>query len=307
MKNFRVRNRVFGTYPSVFHHPGIIGGSGPNNIYGIVQLKKMFFDLIGDPSNGSFWDRKEKIRLNIPEVSSDQVSSTSNVITIIFVTNLKELGSAARSCDFFGIPYRILGQEISVWSNTLKLKLLRDEIPKIKTKYIMLLDSDDVFLIDNISHIVNTFELYFECDMLLNAAQNFWPKNWLKYEENEHEIYQFMNQIGNQIGSRHKYMNSGAFIAKTIFLKEMLKELNIEEGPVPDDDQSLYILLYKKYYPRMQLDYNCRIFQCEFDEELVVESPLLPWYKRQILHSRSLIYPLLVKHAEFRRKRKIDE
>lgn len=297
MDDFRVRNKVFGTYPSVFHHPGRIGDG--NRIFGIVQLKKLWFDLIGNSENGFFWDQKENLRFKIPTPSQSIAKEIGDQVTVIFVTNLKEPGSGPRSLDYFGIPYRILGSNIKVWSsNGLKIKLLNQELPNIKTKYFMLLDANDTFVISDLSRVLDLFENSFDCDMLLNAGQNLWP-HWL---DEMKEFQEFCDQIGDQVGSAHRYVNTGALIAKTDFYKEIVQTFDIDQAPLPGDDQAAFYPLYKKYYPKIQLDYYCQIFQCEFDEEILIESSLLPWYRKYLIHSQTRLYPFLKNYASFRRR-----
>lgn len=297
--NFRVKNKAFGTYPSIFHHPGRIGDG--NRILGIIQLKRIFFDLIGTSENGYFWDFKEKIRLKIPTAPVLQPAKVAEKLTVIFVSNLQESGSGPRSLDFFGIPYRILGSHITQWtSNGLKLELLEKELPSIRTKYFMLLDSNDTFVINDLAQAIELFETEFDCDILLNAGQNLWP-GWL---DSMKEYRLFCDQIGEQFESPHRYVNTGAFIAKTDFYREIVKNFDINEAPLPGDDQAAFYPLYKQYYPRIQLDYYCKIFQCEFDEELEIESSVLPWHRKQLVHSQSVLYPFLRKHAAIRRKQR---
>ena len=290
-----IKNKRFQTYPSIFHHPGKIGDG--NRIIGIVQLKKLLFNLIGKSENGYFWDYKEKISMKIP-TPSFSVSAVADKLTVILVSNLKEIGSGPRSLDYFGIPYRLLGSQVEQWSsNGLKLKFLHDELTSIKTEYFMLLDSNDTFVVDNLVKAIEIFETSLDCDILLNAGQRLWP-SWSS-EMDEYRL--FCDQVGEQFQSDHRYVNTGAFIARTEFYKEIIKTFDINNSPLPGDDQAAFYVLYKQYYPRIQLDYTCKIFQCEFDEELEICSVMLPWYKKKILHSKSLAYPLLKKYSAWRR------
>jgi len=295
MQAFRVKNKAFGTYPSIFHHPGKVGDG--NRILGIVQLKQLFFDVIGDSKNGYFWHDKEKVRLKIPTTSDLELEEISSKLTVIFVTNLKEVGSGPRSLDYFGIPYRLLGAQVENWSNSLKIKFLNDEISNIKTKYFMLLDTSDTFVVNNLVEAVKTFEAC-NCEMLLNAGQRLWP-HWIDVMK---EYGAFCDQVGDAVGSPHRYVNTGALIAKTEFYSQIVKTFSVDEAPLPGDDQSAFYPLYKEYYPRIQLDYYCKVFQCEFDEELSVECPDLSWYRKQIVHSKTPFYPILCKYAAMRRK-----
>lgn len=297
MENFQVKNKVFSSYPSIFHHPGRIGDG--NRILGILQLKKIFFDLIGDVKNGYFRDEKEKIRLKIPAVSHTLQEEIASKLTVVFVSNLKEKGSGPRSLDYFGIPYRILGSKVDKWSNSLKIKFLNDELSNIKTKYFMLLDSSDIFVINDLSQLLSRFEAL-NCQMLLNAGQNLWPY-WLDVMK---EYQTFCDQVGDEMKTDHRYVNTGAIIAETEFYKDIAKTFDVNEAPLSGDDQSAFYPLYKQHYPRIKLDYHCNIFQCEFDEEISVESSALLWHRKQIIHSQSPLYPVLRKYAAIRRSRR---
>jgi len=109
-------------------------------------------------------------------------------------------------------------------------------------------------------------------------------------------------RVGDKLGIFHRYVCGGALIAETDFYRSIANDFDIVNNPIPGDDQTLWYLLYKKYYPRIQLDHHCNIFQCEFDEELSLEMPSIPWYRKQIVHSRSPLYPLFKKQASLRRK-----
>ncbi|WP_373541659.1 glycosyltransferase domain-containing protein [Chamaesiphon sp.] len=294
---FQVKNKKFNTYPSIFHHPGKIGDG--NKILGIIQLKKLFFASICEKENGCFIDHKEKISFKIPTPSSS-ISAVANKLTVVFVSNLKEIGSGPRSLDYFGVPYRIIGSQVEQWSNELKLKLLNDELSSIKTKYFMLLDSNDTFIVNDFNRAMKIFETLFDCDILLNAGQNLWP-SWPD-EMREHQL--FCDRIGERVKSNHKYVNTGAFIAKTEFYKEIMKTFDIDKSPLPGSDQAAFYPLYKQYYPKIQLDHTCKIFQCEFDEELEIESSILPWYRKHLVHTKSLAYPLFKKYASWHRNKK---
>jgi len=298
MKNFLVKNKAFNTYPSIFHDPGRIGDG--NRVLGIVQLKELLFDLIGDSENGYFWDAKEAIKLKIPTVKTCFSEKISDKLTIVFVTNLKEIGSGPRSLDYFGVPYWIIGSEVEKWSMELKIKILNDELTKIETKYFMLLDSNDTFSVNDLSQIISNFETL-DCCMLINAGQNFWP-DWNEPQLEELGLRSFCDQIGDKLEISHRYVNGGALIAETDFYRSIANDFDIVNTPIPGDDQTFWCFLYKKYHPKIQLDYHCNIFQCEFDEELSLEMPFIPWHRKQLVHSQSLLYPLFKKQASLRRR-----
>ena len=296
MHNFKIRNKLFGTYPIIFHHPGYVGG--PNNIVGILKIKKLFFNFVKGPSGQTFLDRKEMIKYEIPASRELPTPDICKELTVIFITNLKEMGSAPRSLDYFGMPYRVFGSEVKNWKNSEKIALLIKELPLITTKYFLLMDTDDTFAVDKLDRILEEIKSKPECKMLLNAAQNFWPAEQLE----KYDVLSFCDKIGKEKKSAHKYINSGVFITETAFYRKIVPDMDVTKAPLIGSDQSLFYLLYKKYYPKVQLDYHCKVFQCEFDQELVIEAKSIPSWKRIYIHTESKIYPYYLIYLKNRQK-----
>jgi hypothetical protein len=282
--DFRIKNKKFNTCPVVFHHPGNVGSK--NNIFGIIRIKKMLFSILGKNSSEYFCGRKEIINYKVPAIQMESSSKTKELLTVVVITNLDEPGSGPRSLKAFGVDCKIVGREVENWSNIEKMRLLKRELPNIGTKYIMLLDSDDTFVVDGLDRVIEKIESIPECRLLMNAAQNFWPPVLHRIGNS----YEFCNRIGSEKKSMHRYVNSGVFIAEVEFLKEILEE-DIDP-PKEDDDQGVFCLLYQKYYPAFQLDYYCDVFQCEFDEELFIETNSLPFLQTTYFHSESKSYPI---------------
>ena len=283
--HIKIKNKRFNTCPIVFHHPGNVGG--PNNIFGIIKIKKMLFSILGKNSSEYFCGRKEVINYKVPAIQMESSRKTKELLTVVTITNLDEPGSAPRSLRAFGVNCRILGREVKDWKNVEKIKFLKRELSSISTKYIMLLDSDDTFVVDGLDRVIEKIESMPECRLLMNAAQNFWPPILHRVGNS----YEFCNRIGNEKKTNHRYVNSGVFIAEVEFLKEILEEKI--DNPYKDGDQGLFCLLYQKFYPAFQLDYYCEVFQCEFDEELSVDSNSLPFWQKIYFHSESKSYPIL--------------
>jgi len=57
------------------------------------------------------------------------------------------------------------------------------------------------------------------------------------------------------------YLNSGVWIARTEFLKEVIGDILSIRSSRPRSDQEIYRKLHKKYYPKIQVDSKCEIFQ----------------------------------------------
>jgi hypothetical protein len=242
---------------------------------GIIDLKRDLFALIGDPANGYFIDRKEGHRLPIPNVAPVD-SEVAQRLTTIFVSNLDEPGSAPRSLDYFGCPYLVIGKEIVEWGFQKRLKAIAAHLEEVGTEYLMVLDSDDVFAVDSLATVVDRFEKRFECDMLMNAAQNFWPPEL----EDDPGLRKFCESTPSVGGPEHKFVNGGLWIARTEFYRGIVDEV-MSTRPARDGcDQSVFYQVYRNHYPAIQMDYRCEIFQCEFDEELEWEAgPRAPWLR----------------------------
>jgi hypothetical protein len=273
-----VWNLRFGSQPTIFHHPGRIGNNCLNEIREIVALKQVFFSKIaGHKSRGTFLDRKEKFLLPIP--ASPSVFSPDPVLnkelTVLFVSNLPEKGSMARCLDFYGISYSILGQKIPRWTNVEKITLINEHLRFVRTPFVAFFDCDDVFATAPLQHALEIFKREFHCKMLLMGGEVLWPP---VFKEAPYRKYsKFFEEVQESKKSNHIYLNSGGWIADTNFVRRLFVELNTTRfEPFPEDDQPRFWMVYEKYYPEMLIDYECKIFQCEFSVELSLEGSMSP-------------------------------
>ena len=148
-----------------------------------------------------------------------------------------------------------------------KPKMLRDSLSKIKTEYIMGWDITDTFFTTTPNKIVERFESEFECDMLFNAELVCYPQE-------ARELYETWNNYDEIVNkSPFRFLNSGLWIAKTDFCREIIDDVIktkklVHMGSWPGD-QGVFQQVYKKYYPRIQVDSECKIFQatCNIQDE----------------------------------------
>jgi hypothetical protein len=263
-----VRNRVFETRPILFHHPGRTGRGNSNRIEGLIELKRDLFATIREGGGGWFRDRKEGHRLPVP-ASAAVDEELGQWLTVVFVSNLAEPGSGPRSLDHFGCPYRIIGRDIKRWSFQERLRAIDGFLPEIDTEYMLVADADDVFAVASLRTALERFEDEFDCEMLINAAQNFWPPEL----DRDPSIRAFCDATPAPGGPEHRYVNGGLWIGRTDFYREIAAEVLLTPPVRPGSDQCVLYCLYQKHHPAIQVDHRCRIFQCEFDEELEWESP----------------------------------
>ena len=157
-----------------------------------------------------------------------------------------------KTFNFFKVPYVMKGRGIENWVNTMKAGLLAEYLPTINTKYTMGIDSHDVLLLKDANGIIDVFENDFDCDMLFNGELVSYPEN--------NELAEFEKSIYGE--SPFRYLNSGVWIAKTEFLKTVMNDILEFRSSRPKSDQEIYRKLHKKYYPSVQIDYKCKLFQC---------------------------------------------
>lgn len=161
------------------------------------------------------------------------------------------------------IPFKAMGKEVTVWNNLQKFNLNLDAIKYSNCKYAMGLDAHDVLFIGDPAEAVRRFEET-DCDLLFNCETNFYPDFPIDYYV---ENKAFQTKVGK---GKYRYLNSGSWIGKSEFCKEFFEEcrkvrlwemfdctgrLNLYNC-----DQSVVHSIFKKYHPRVQLDYSCRIF-----------------------------------------------
>tara|TARA_R100000234_G_scaffold115095_1_gene90772 strand:- start:691 stop:1416 length:726 start_codon:yes stop_codon:yes gene_type:complete len=151
------------------------------------------------------------------------------------------------------------------WRNTFKFEILHNYLNKCTTEYFMCLDAIDVIWVDNPQKVMDIFKS-FDCEALFMST-------------NSTDGYECMPKIKEWVDTINlsgRYLNSGVYIGKTSFVKEMIEEgmkyavphgVTMDEyrgylGSRPDDypkgsqDQDIFRYIEKKFYPRMKVDYD---------------------------------------------------
>tara|TARA_Y100001938_G_C8057874_1_gene415504 strand:- start:216 stop:1016 length:801 start_codon:yes stop_codon:yes gene_type:complete len=224
----KLKNTIFDTEPYLFH----MNGSHLKNKAG-RQLRAEVFDFM----KSNVYDGQGGIRDTTYFICTSYGERQTNI---------------ERTFEFFKVPYVIKGRGTPDWVNTMKAGLLADYLPNISTKYTMGIDSHDVLLLKEANGIIDTFENDFDCDMLFNGELVSYPEN--------NELAEFEKSIYGE--SPFRYLNSGVWIAKTDFLNEVMQDILQFRSSRPKSDQEIYRKLHQKYYPRVQVDHKCKLFQC---------------------------------------------
>lgn len=222
-----IKNTVFDTHPLVVHAQGPL-------------------------SHKPHW---QPIRDRFFESPAQQLS-VDNLTVFTWNNGHEAMGVFEKSMAHLGLPCMVLGQGVKEWTNSKHKPLLTAEaMQKIETEYIMGVDSRDAILLGDPSEILRRFKTSFACELVFSADLMNWPNvpNFKKFED----------ACAQGIDSPYKYLNSGAFIGKTAFCSEFFAAAALTD-PVPQApraDQGIFKKVFQAYYPEVQLDYKCELFQ----------------------------------------------
>jgi hypothetical protein len=195
-------------------------------------------------------------------ISSERRFKANNPdITILTWNNKPKKGCFEQSLSSLGLNYFVLGKKVLEWRNIIKIALNHEFLKRVDTPYVMAADSRDVILLGCPSRIIERLESLPGCSMLFNAERNHYP---YRCHTKAFEKAIFEQSTKKRLGSESKpfrYLNSGVWVGKTEFCRTVHKEALEVRPPLSRDDQGVYKLLYKRYYPRIQIDHDCEVFQ----------------------------------------------
>ena len=177
-----------------------------------------------------------------------------------------------RNMEYLGLDLVVLTDDRLPWRNTFKFEMLHKYLNAWKngrgyctTKYFMCLDAIDVIFVDDPQRVIDIFESY-ECDALFMSTHSTDGYNCMP------KVKEWVDTIN----SKNRYLNSGVYIGRTSFVKEMVDEamkyaiphgvtmdgyreyLNSqpEDYPKGSQDQDIFRYIEQKFYPRMKVDYD---------------------------------------------------
>ena len=180
----------------------------------------------------------------------------------------EEVSILEQNLNYLGIELVVLRDDRLPWRNTFKFELLNDYLgsDKCKTEYFMCVDAIDVIFIDNPTKVIEIFES-FNCDALFMSTNSVDGYNCMP------EVYDKILQINNSNG---RYLNSGVYIGKTSFIREVIKSAmeyayppgvtmdeyrdylanQPKDYPKGSQDQDIFRFLEPEFYPRLKVDYQ---------------------------------------------------
>ena len=95
----------------------------------------------------------------------------SEDVTILTWNDRREKGMLEKSLDCLKVKYRVLGKKKRTrWRNIQKIGLTCVALERVRTKYVIGIDSFDAICLDGPKEILRRFKNDFECDLLFNAA-----------------------------------------------------------------------------------------------------------------------------------------
>jgi len=169
---------------------------------------------------------------------------------------------------YLGLDLVVLKDNRLPWRNTFKFELINNylQLGKCNTKYFMFCDAVDVIFVDNPQKVIDIFES-FKCDALFMSTHSTDGYNCMP------EVKKFIDE---SIKSNNRYLNSGVYIGKTEFIKDLFKEAmnyalphgvtmddyreylnsNPKNYPQGSQDQDIIRFLEPKFYPRLKVDYQ---------------------------------------------------
>jgi hypothetical protein len=161
-----------------------------------------------------------------------------------------------RSSAINKIHLEIIGKGIEWKGFTTKFQIIIDYLSSIDDELVCLTDSRDVLYMSDEDTIYNTFIQNFDKDSIVfNGETNCFPEPILA-------------ELHPRQDKKYKYLNSGCIIGSRETLLQVCKEgLSMIEGSEYNDDQFILQNIFIEGKYNITLDYDCKIFQCVWDED----------------------------------------
>jgi hypothetical protein len=162
----------------------------------------------------------------------------------------------------------ILTDDRLPWRNTFKFEMLNNYLNSgdCKTKYFMFCDAIDVIFKDDPQKVVDIFESS-DCDALFMSTTSTDGYNCMP------DVKKSADNIN---GGNGRYLNSGTYIGKTEFIKEIVDECmkyaiphgvtmgeyhqylasNPIDYPKGSQDQDMFRFVEPMFHPRLKVDYG---------------------------------------------------
>ncbi|MGK7888619.1 MAG: glycosyltransferase domain-containing protein [Leptolyngbyaceae cyanobacterium] len=227
-----ITNLQFGTHPSVIHAQGHLA-----QIPHWQPIKDAFFSS-----------------------PSQNIGPIEDLTILTWNNGHDNMGMLEQSLEHLGVPYQVVGQGVESWVNsTHKPLLTRDALATMTTTYVLGVDSRDAIVINNPQILLQQFQQKFEqmlnCELVFSGDRLNWP--------NLKPFQDFETSLPEANKSDFRFLNGGIWLGKVEFCREFFAAA-VETPPMPEapeSEQGILKQLFPRYYPKVQLDYYCTMFQ----------------------------------------------
>ena len=187
------------------------------------------------------WNLLENFKLKKCSVPED--------VTLVTWNNKEKPSILEKQLNSLNIKFHNLGTQFEYW-NTNRNKPMSLSNYEIKTEYVMGLDSFDVKIVNDLSTIIDKFKTK-KCEVMFGATTTIYPK--CQVCKNESRLIEDTSPFC--------YLNSGTFIGKADFVKNLFSKLNYKCKKFPKSDQYLIRKEYSKDNKNIKIDSSCLVFQ----------------------------------------------
>lgn len=223
-----VENKIFQTTPSIIHAHG----------------------------SHDFKPNWKPILESFQSSSSEELGCPSDLTVITCNNGNPMMGLFESSLRKLGIPFKVFGEGIDPWVNSIhKPQVIVEALELIESQYVLYADSRDAIMIGDPSLILESYLNEFDARLLFGADRLNWPpiKAFEKFED----------RCAKGFKGDFNYLNGGTWIGEREFCLSFFKASQKVKGvdKVPDSEQGILKKLFMDYYPDVQLDYECKLFQ----------------------------------------------
>ena len=160
---------------------------------------------------------------------------------ISHLAGYEDISILEKNMEYLGLDLVVLRDARLPWRNTFKFEMLNNYLKDCPTEYFMCLDAIDVIWVDEPQKVMDIFKS-FDCDALFMSTHSTDGYSCMS------EVKQWVETI-NIPG---RYLNSGVYIGKTSFVREMVEEAMKYAVPpgVTMDEYKDYLDSKPKDYPK---------------------------------------------------------
>lgn len=189
----------------------------------------------------------------VEEYSTNKIAISPRIAVIMAFTD-KSKAITALQLELNNIEYvNACNEEVTKWSNVMKIKYYINALEKTIEEYSLLVDAYDVlFFKDLDEEFIYKFN-QMNIEVLYNATKNNYPN--IEIEDN--------NKRGEL--SDFKYLNAGVVFGKTEDLLKLYKEiLEVSDRKTimnPWNSEQLYVRIAVEEKKHVGIDTECKLFQ----------------------------------------------